>query len=329
MKTIDNDIKAGEYKQAYLLYGEEQYLIRQYRDKLKKAMVAEDDTMNFSAFEGADINQKEIIDLAETLPFFADRRVILIEDSGLFKKSAEELADYMASVPESTYFIFVEKDVDKKTKMYKAVNKIGNAVEFTRQTDETLMRWVNGRIRKNGKNITGDAYALFIRKTGTDMENIDRELEKLLCYTMEKDFIDVHDVEAITTEQTENKIFDMVDAVAAHQQRKALDLYYDLLALKEAPMRILYLITNQFQRLMVVKAMTNQGFSNRDIAPKAGCPEWAVKKYQSQCRAFNMEQLKKAIADGVEYETAVKTGRMNDQMAVELFIVTYSKQAKK
>ena len=48
MKTIDNDIKAGEYRQAYLLYGEEQYLIRQYRDKLKKAMVAEDDTMNFS-----------------------------------------------------------------------------------------------------------------------------------------------------------------------------------------------------------------------------------------------------------------------------------------
>ena len=144
------------------------------------------------------------------------------------------------------------------------------------------------------------------------MENIDRELEKLLCYTMEKDFIDVHDVEAITTEQTENKIFDMVDAVAAHQQKKALDLYYDLLALKEAPMRILYLITNQFQRLMVVKAMTNQGFSNRDIAPKAGCPEWAVKKYQSQCRAFHMEQLKKAIADGVEYETAVKTGRMNE-----------------
>ena len=67
MKTIDNDIKAGEFKQVYLLYGDEQYLIRQYRDKLKKAMVAEDDTMNFSAFEGADINQKEIIDLLNQL----------------------------------------------------------------------------------------------------------------------------------------------------------------------------------------------------------------------------------------------------------------------
>lgn len=97
MKTIDNDIKTGQFKQIYLLYGEEQYLIRQYRDKLKHALAADDDTMNFSAFSGSDINQKEIIDLAETLPFFADRRLILIEDSGLFKKSAEELADYMSS----------------------------------------------------------------------------------------------------------------------------------------------------------------------------------------------------------------------------------------
>ena len=287
MKTIDNDIKTGQFKQIYLLYGEEQYLIRQYRDKLKHALAADDDTMNFSAFSGSDINQKEIIDLAETLPF-------------------------------------AEKEIDNKTKMYKQVKKNGSIVEFPRQNETTLSRWIEGRIRKNGKNITRDAYALFIRKTGDDMENIDKELEKLLCYTLEKDYIDISDVEAITTEQTENKIFDMIDAVALHQQKKALDLYYDLLALKEAPMRILFLLSSQFQRLMIVKSMTNQGFGNKEIALKAGCPEWAVRKYQSQSRAFSMDQLKQAIRDGVEYETAVKTGHMNDQMAVELFLVQYS-----
>lgn len=52
------------------------------------------------------------------------------------------------------------------------------------------------------------------------MENIDKELEKLLCYTLEKDYIDISDVNAITTEQTENKIFDMIDAVALHQQKR-------------------------------------------------------------------------------------------------------------
>lgn len=325
MKTIDNDIKAGDLKHAYLLYGEEQYLIRQYRDKIIKAAVPEGDTMNFTTFSGEGINPKEIIDLSETLPFFADSRLILIEDSGFFKKSPEELAEYFAEVPETTRFLFVEKEVDKRSKLYKALTKMGNAVEFKQQTDEILSRWVGSRIKKEGKNITRDAYNLFIQKTGTDMENIDKELEKLICYCLDKEIIEPADVEAVTTEQISNKIFEMVDAISTHQQKKALELYYDLLALKEPPMRILFLITRQFQILLTVKVMTNKGFGNKDIAAKAGCPEWAVKKYQSQARSYSVEQLRGALEQGGSYEEAVKTGKMNDQMAVELFLVEYSK----
>ena len=325
MKTIDNDIKFGQLKKVYVLYGEERYLVKQYRDKLKKALADPEDTMNFSAFEGEDINVKEIIDLAETMPFFADRRVILIENSMLFKKGGDELGEYFENLPETTYFIFVEDEVDKRSKLFKEATKQGNAVEFGTQTDETLMKWIGGRISKEGKNITQAAYRAFIAKTGTDMQNIEKELEKLICYCMEKEVIEPEDVEAITTEQINNKVFDMVDAIASHRQKQAMDLYYDLLALREAPMRILFLITRQFQILLTVKVMTPQGFGNKDIAAKAGCPEWAVRKYQSQAKAFSLDQIKQAIADGVDYEEAVKTGRMNDQMAVELFIVQYSK----
>lgn len=327
MKTIDNDIKRQEFKKVYLLYGEERYLIRQYRDKLKRALADPDDTMNFSNFEGEAINVKEIIDLAETLPFFAERRVIFIEDSKLFKKGGDELGEYLGTMPETTYFVFIEEEVDKRSKLYKAVGKYGNAVEFGKQTDETLMRWIGGRISREGKNITQAAYQSFIAKTGTDMQNIEKELEKLLCYTMEKSVIEPEDVEAITTEQISNKVFEMVDAIASHKQKHAMDLYYDLLALKEAPMRILFLITRQFQILLTVKVMGNQGFGNKEIAAKAGCPEWAVRKYQGQAKAFSLDQIKQAIYDGVTYEEAVKTGKMNDQMAVELFIVQYSKSS--
>ncbi len=326
MKTIDNDIKLGQLKNVYLLYGQERYLIRQYRDKLKKAIVSPEDTMNASAFEGGDINVKEIIDLAETLPFFAERRLILIEDSKLFKKGGDELGEYLKEAPDSSYFLFVEEEVDKRSKLFKAVTKCGNAVEFGTQTEDTLRKWIGGRIAKEGKNITQSAYQSFINKTGTDMENIEKELEKLICYTMEKDVIEPEDVEAVTTEQISNKVFEMVDSIASHNQKHAMDLYYDLLSLKEEPMRILFLISRQFQILLTVKVMSNQGFGNKDIAAKAGCPEWAVRKYQSQTKAFSLDQLKKAIEDGVSYEEAVKTGRMNGQMAVELFIVEYSKK---
>lgn len=326
MKTIDNDIKLGQLKNVYLLYGEERYLVRQYRDKLRKALISPDDTMNFSAFEGDDVNVKEMIDLSETLPFFADRRVILIEDSKLFKKGGDELAEYIENLPESTAFIFVEDEIDKRSKLFKAVSKKGSAVEFVTQTDETLMKWIGFRISREGKNITQAAYRSFIAKTGTDMENIEKELEKLICYTMDKEVIEPEDVEAITTEQISNKVFDMVDAIASHRQKQAMDMYYDLLALREAPMRILFLITRQFQILLTVKVMSNQGFGNKDIASKAGCPEWAVRKYQGQAKAFSLDQIKEAIRDGVAYEEAVKTGKMNDQMAVELFIVQQNKK---
>lgn len=324
MKTIDNDIKMGQLKNVYLLYGTEDYLKRQYRDKLKHALVEPDDTMNFSAYEGKDINPKELIDLSETLPFFKEKRMILVENSGFFKNSCDDLAEYMGQVPESTCFVFVEEEVDKRSKLFKAASRAGSAVEFETPKEDMLIRWILGRIQREGKKITQSVMQLFLSKTGSDMENIDKELEKLICYTLDKTEISATDVEAICTGQTENKIFEMIDAISAKNQKKALDLYYDLLALKEAPMRILFLIARQFQNLLLIKSMSAKGYPAVSIAKTAGMPSFAVQKNLRQAGAFKINQLKEAIEDCGQAEEDVKTGRMADQLAVELLIVKYS-----
>ena len=324
MKTIDNDIKMGQLKNVYLLYGTEDYLKRQYRDKLKHALVEPDDTMNFSAYEGKDINPKELIDLSETLPFFKEKRMILVENSGFFKNSCDDLAEYMSQVPESTCFVFVEEEVDKRSKLFKAASRAGSAVEFETPKEDMLVRWILGRIQREGKKITQSVMQLFLSKTGSDMENIDKELEKLICYTLDKTEISEADVEAICTGQTENKIFEMIDAISARNQKKALDLYYDLLALKEAPMRILFLIARQFQNLLLIKSMSAKGYPAVSIAKTAGMPSFAVQKNLRQAGAFKINQLKDAIEDCGQAEEDVKTGRMADQLAVELLIVKYS-----
>ena len=324
MKTIDNDIKMGQLKNVYLLYGTEDYLKRQYRDKLKHALVEPDDTMNFSAYEGKDINPKELIDLSETLPFFKEKRMILVENSGFFKNSCDDLAEYMSQVPESTCFVFVEEEVDKRSKLFKAASRAGSAVEFETPKEDMLVRWILGRIQREGKKITQSVMQLFLSKTGSDMENIDKELEKLICYTLDKTEISAADVEAICTGQTENKIFEMIDAISAKNQKKALDLYYDLLALKEAPMRILFLIARQFRNLLLIKSMSAKGYPAVSIAKTAGMPSFAVQKNLRQAGAFKINQLKEAIEDCGQAEEDVKTGRMADQLAVELLIVKYS-----
>lgn len=328
MKTIDQDIKTGQLKQIYLLYGTEAYLRRQYRDKLKNALCQPGDQMNFAAFIGKNINPKEIIDLAETLPFLAERRVIMLEDSGFFKNSCEELAQYLTEAAPTVNFIFVEEEVDKRSKMYKAVKKAGSIIEFSAQSEELLTRWILSRLNKDGKQITSSVMRLFLDKTGTDMENIDKELEKLICYTLGRNQITAEDVEAVVTEQTTNKIFEMVNAVAEHNQRKALDLYYDLLALKEAPMRIFFLINRQFQILFQIREMAARGMDSQTMAKIAGIPPFAVKRHVAQAKGFAAAQLKQSLQDGAELEEAVKTGRMNDRMAVELFLITYSRKCE-
>ncbi len=294
MKTIDEDIKNKTFRRCYLLFGEEAYLKKQYREKLLHAMTKEGDTMNVSFFEGKDIRPGELVDLAETMPFFAERRVIL-----------------------------VESEVDKRSKTYKAAKKYGAAVEFGMQNEALITRWVLGRIGKEKKKITQPVLRCFLGRTGLDMSTIDRELEKLFCYTLEKEVIERSDIEAVITQQLENKIFEMLDAIIGHNAAKALKLYYDLLALKEAPMRILFLLTRQFRILLQIKELTGKGYGSFDIAKKIGIPEFAVRKNQAQAKQFSPEQLASALKHAAAAEEAVKTGKMNDQIAVELFIVSY------
>lgn len=322
MQRVNEDIKTGQLKQAYLLYGEEAYLRKQYRDRLKAALCAEGDTMNFHYFEGKEVNPAQLIDLAETLPFLAERRVIFVENSGLFKHGGEMLSEYLKAPCETAYFVFVETEVDKRSRLYKAVAAIGSCVEFGMQDEDTLKRWVLGMIKKEGKQITAQGLACLLNKTGTDMENIRMELEKLFCYCMDKDMILTEDIDAVCVTRISSHIFDMVNAIADKNQKKALTLYYDLLALKEPPMRILFLIARQCNMLLQVKELKKKGYDNKRIGEKVGLPGFIAGKYVTQAAKFKTAELRRAVERCVEAEEAVKTGRMNDVMSVEILIVS-------
>ena len=273
---MNEDLKTGNFKQIYLLYGEEGYLKKQYKERFVKAMLPEGDTMNYACYEGKSTDVKEVIDLAETMPFFAERRLIVFENTGFFKSAGSELADYIKDMPGTTYFIFVENEVDKRSRLYKAVKAKGHIVELSTQDEGTLKRWIQGIVRGEKKQMSDSAILYFLGKVGTDMENIRKELEKLICYALDRDTITKEDVDAVCVTQITNHIFDMVNAVADKNQRRALDLYYDLIALKEPPMRILFLMIRQYRILFQVKALLKQGYGRKEIASKAGLHPFAA-----------------------------------------------------
>ena len=324
MKSLNEDLKTGQFKQIYLLYGEEAYLKKQYKDRFVKDMLPEGDTFNYAYYEGKGVNPKEIIDLAETLPFFAERRLIVMENTGFLKNACPELADYVKQMPETTNMIFIEEELDKRGKLYKAIKDKGRIVELTRQDERTLMRWILGMAKKEGKQMTESAAAYFLGKVGNDMENIQKELEKLFCYTLNYNEITIKEIDEICTTQISNHIFDMVDAVALKEQRKALDYYYDLLALKEPPMRILFLLTRQFRILLQIKELEKEGIAPKEMAAKVGIMPFLIGKYRAQAKPFTVKELREILEAGATAEEDVKTGKVGDVLSVEMFLIRYS-----
>ena len=324
MQEIRNNIKEDRFHRAYLLYGPETYLRAQYKKLLLDALVPEGDEINFTCFRDKEAAEADIISQAETLPFFAGRRVILVEDSGFFKNKTDDMAAYLEQLPEYLVLIFSEKEADRRTRTFKAMQKHGHVTEFAVQTEDMLIRWILTRLKKEGKKITSADMQRFLASAGTDMTNIDNELRKLLAYCADKDVITGTDIEAVCAPQLSNQIFDMVRAVTEHRQKQALDQYYDLLALKEPPMRILYLLARQYSQLLQISAMSREGLPQQEIASAAGVPPFVVKRSLGLIRRYTEEQLEEILKELIAMEEEVKTGRLEDRLSVELAIVKLS-----
>lgn len=319
MKTINEDIKKREFKRIYVLYGEEDFLKQSLKKSLYKA-IAGDDTMNVNSFEGKSIDVRELISLADTMPFFAERRLILVEDSGFFKTSQDELADYVENVPDTTTMVFVEEAVDKRNRLYKACTKAGYVTELKTPDEKSLATWAGGILKREGKKITMNTMNLFLERTGEDMNTIKSELEKLVAYVGDREIVTDEDVFTITTVSVSGQVFDMVGAMVSGNITKAMNLYHDLLTLREPSMRILFLIARQFNQLMLVKELLQTGKNKNDIAAIMKISPYIAGKLLAQVKSYSYEALKSMVELCVQYEEDVKTGKLEDRLAVEMLI---------
>ena len=323
MKTLNDNIKKGEYQKVYLIYGEEEYLKKQYKDRMKQAIIG-DDTINYSYFEGDNTKPEDVITICETIPFFSERRLVIVSDSGYFKTANDKMADYIKELPDYLILIFIEKDVDKRNKVYKAVSSNGYVCEMQYQTTATLKRWIAGMMASNDYKISEAACELLLDKTGASMELIRNEIDKLISYCSDKKMVMPQDVEAVCSTQTVSHIFDMLEAVANKNKEKALSLYYDLLTLKEPPMRILYLIVRQFNGILQAKELAARGLSSKEIASAIKVAPFVAGKYLSQAKYFTTDTVKDILNECADIEERVKQGRLQDKLGVELIIIKYS-----
>ncbi len=326
MQIINSHIESGSFGNLYLLTGEEKYLILQYRDKLVNALIDKTDTMNYSLFRDESISENEIISIAQTMPFFAERRVVVVEESGFFaKKTDDSFIEAICDIPDTTIVIFVESKTDGKLKLYNAFAKSGTIARFDSPDSRTLIRWVQGLFKEDEISIDDGAILRLLENTGSNMNRIYTEVEKLKAYGYESKKVTLADVEALSSDVVEDKIFEMIDEISKKNKARVLKLYDDLKYLKTDAMSILALTTKQYSRLLKTTEALETGNDVRKVAAALKSPEWIAKKYIGLCKNYNTKMLIQSVNLCVDTDSSIKSGRMKKDLAVEVLILNLLK----
>ena len=325
LNKLNAKLKAQDFARYYLLYGEERYLVRQYRSVIRDAVIPANDQFNLSVFSGKDIDINSIISIADTMPFFSERRLIIIEDSSLFQSSNDEFLEYLKTAPDHTIFLFVEQSVDKRSKFYKFINTNGDHIEMEIQKESVLKKWIAQLAKREAYTISPEAAGHLLEKTGSDMHTIHNEMSKLFAYCSGNGQITESDIDCVCVDATPPQIFEMIRCISEKNGKNALKYYYELLENKEPPLRILSLMANQFRTLYKIRLLQNSHAGSYEIASQIGLSSYIVDKCIRQAANFSETELKNALSDCMETEYKIKSGLMTDRIGVELLIVTYSR----
>lgn len=329
MRSISDDIKNMNFAPVYLLYGDEPYLRENYRNSLIKALVSPGDNLNYAAFTGDGTDPDEIVSLASTLPFMADKRVIYVKDSGFFKKSQDVIAEYIAAPSEDTVLIFDEETVDKRSKGYVAAKNGGYDIDCKGLSEERLKQWIAVAFKRQDKRITDDTADALRERVGDDMTTLDMEIKKLAAYAGDRSVVTKEDVLLMVPRSPAFNIFGMVDAIAAFQPEKAVGFYYDMASdRKQNAFSVLGRMEAHFRDMLIVEDLDSRGESSRDIAQTMGIQEWRVRKYMQQMRKYSRPRMISVIDSCVRADREIKQGLVDERTAMEMLIVGASSGLK-
>lgn len=337
MDILKDEIKNGKIRNLYLFYGQEEYLKKYYLETIEKKVLNEElKTLNRIVLEGK-IDIKRITEACETMPVFSDKKLVIVKNSGLFKSKKksddahgkgksgnDDLSIYLQNVPDYTCLVFVEEEIDKRMKAADTVKNKGLIAEFDFQKPAELVKWVVKVFKSYKKDIDAAAASQLVEYSEQAMNEILNEINKVVLYMGDRSKVAADDIEKVCTKSIKSRIFDLTDAIAEKNGLKALKLLDDMVNLKEPLPRILFMITRQFRHILEIKLLTGQGLSANEAAARLGITPYAAGKNLKQAGNFTVGKLKEAVERSLEFDVAIKTGRLNDRIAAELLIAEFS-----
>ena len=335
---LKKEIKSGDFKNAYLLYGEESYLKEYYANELKNKIVDKTfEAFNYHSFDGKDTELDDILKDAQMLPMMSEYNFVLVKDYPI-EKSANDiklLEEYLSDAPDSTVLVFwfdaVDPDVKsaKFKKVIKAFEIAGNCVEFQKRSENDVAKLLVNGAKKRGALLDVNVAKYLISVSGNDMKNLLNELDKLAYYAnggeITKDIVD-----NMATKCLQARIYDLSKYVVAGKSSMAYDVLNTLFEMKEEPIIILSAVSGVYVDMYRVKCAKNAGFGFDDVAKYFNYRgrEFALRNATRDCANLSLEQLRTSLDEISKTDVKLKSTAIDKKLLLEELVIKLILTAK-
>lgn len=333
------ELREGKIRPVYLIYGGEPFLEEELFREIRATIVRpETADFNYNVIGPGNDQVPQALSLAQTQPFFAERRLVVVRDCPAFAASRKKqdegeedgekggsgddlLVTYLKNPVASTCLVFINSDsVDSRKKVTKAAIATGGAVECKPLKPDDASMWAQQRAMFHGKKLNDLAARSLMDKVGTDLRLIDNELQKLALYVGDAKAITQADVETAVGGVAETEIFRLTEAVMLKERSKALALLSRTLRQVDHPLQILAALTNRFRQIVQVKALVDRGVSLREGPGLVKMHPYAYEKMVAAVRPFPRSEIIRALQKLLDADLAMKSG-FDAKLTLETLVV--------
>ncbi len=322
---------------VYFLYGPEDYLIEEEVQRLlNRTLSLKERGLNFHRFSGEEHSGQEIVQAAQTLPMFSQRRFVLVcEADRMDEKKVEVLMAYIANPSPSTCFVLCGQAIGPWKKYRKEVEKAGRIEAYTRLKGRSLISWMKHRMKEKGKTLSDESAAYLMEVVGDHLHDLDNALEKVSLAVGEQGTVELSDLEEATSEVKVSTVFDLTDAIGHQNLNKALEILERAMESKAVVFRkeeegfksgdpipvLLSMMAKQYWSMLTIKEMSSGRRDAGEVAGALGTSPWAVKKLLDQGKNFSGSSLREGIQKCHRTDLAIKKTGGPKELLMEKLVI--------
>ena len=324
---------------VYLISGKQNIRIKSQMKSIVKKSIQEIDALNFVKYEGTLTLVQEIVDDANYLPLGYDHKAVIVDSCYFLLKEKSKVKiesdqDYDALINfinapyEDVDLIFLvntsDSEINKKSKIYQAIEKNGKIIEVSEPKQEDWIKVVKKYFAEKWPDtiIDNDAANELAKRTEGDYASLFNNGSKLALYT---DHISYADVVLLVTRPLEEETYRLSELLFTNKNMEAVALYRDLKTLNTEPVTLISMLANHFRLLSRVAYLSKAGLSSDEIAKELNLHPYRAQKLKSYSNLISRKRIAKTLEELYQLDLQIKSGLLDRNYSFELFLINFKR----